>query len=185
MCVHVTSFHTCKRAEAKPGVTLCCWVNPSLLPSAALGQEPVPVLLGLVGGPLQRSTSKCLLPFAAGSTTSHSGHRLLPSPSPVPIVFLSQSRNEGDRALPVIRGLCHILQELTPICQSGSMIPDPSLFHVSCSPLKPIHQALTRAGSEFDFPAGTRKEWTALGLQGRAGISDEAGRDHKLGSGLN
>lgn len=63
------------------------------------------------------------------------------------------------------------------------MISDPSLFHVSHS--KPIHQALTRAGSEFDFLPGTRKEWTALGLQGRAGISDEADGGYKLDSGLN
>lgn len=52
------------------------------------------------------------------------------------------------------------------------MLPD-LLFHLAHS--KPIHQALTRTGSKFGFLAGTTKEWTALGLQGRAGISDEAG----------
>lgn len=48
-----------------------------------------------------------------------------------------------------------------------------------------IPEALTRAGSEFDFLAGTRKEQTTLGLQGRADISDEADGAHKLDSGLN
>lgn len=167
-----TSFHTCKRTEAKPCVPWCCWVNPyqlsvwdlSLLLSAALPQEPVPVLLGLVGGPLQRSTSKCLLPFAAGSTASHSSHQLLPSLSPVPIVFLSQSRNEGNRTLPVTKGLCHILKELIPICLSGSMIPDPSLFHVLCS--KPIHQALTGAELWVWIPSWHQKGVDCFGAAG-------------------
>lgn len=57
------------------------------------------------------------------------------------------------------------------------------MFHIARPFIIP--EGLTRAGSEFDFLTGTRKEWTALGLQGRAGISDEAGGGYKLDSGLN
>lgn len=171
-----TSLHACKRAEGKLGVALCCWVNHSQLSDLSCSSQArlyhwrgsCSAVGGLGWAPLQRSTSSVSFPLQLIPRFPHGGHWLLLSPSPTPRVSLSRSGNEGDRALPVIKGPSYILQAFAPLCLTASTIPDPSLFHLSHS--KPIHQALTRAGSEFDFLAGTRKGWTALGLQERAGI---------------
>lgn len=96
---------------------------------------PIPLSLGWAV--LQGRTSSVPFPLQLAPPLPHGGRRLLPSPSPVPTVLLSQSGNEGDRALPVTKGPSHILQAFAPLCLSASMIPDPSLFHVSHS--KPIH----------------------------------------------
>lgn len=126
------------RAEAKLGVTLCHWVNPSGLTTwslplptrAVLSPRAIPALLGLGWTLFQRNPSNVSIFLQFVSPLPHHGCQLLPSPTPFPIAVLCQSRNEGNRNPPLLRGLPKSCRHLLP---SACQVPCSQISFPSCT----------------------------------------------------